>query len=61
MKQAWNDVYNPELDVATVIEQYFHPEYTQCINGVSMDRANYTQHVIEQRKNMTIDTIIANT
>ncbi|WP_019215423.1 hypothetical protein [Legionella tunisiensis] len=37
--------------------EIFHKEYEQCINGVSMNRTEYIQHVLAQRQMVTIDTI----
>jgi hypothetical protein len=55
LKNVWASIYNPELDAAETIEKLFHPNYEQCINGVRMNRTEYIQHVIAQRKNMTMD------
>ncbi len=57
LKNIWEALYDPKTNVSETIEQFFHQDYEQCINGVFMDRAQYIQHVIEQRKNMTIDSI----
>ncbi len=58
LKKTWSDIYNPELDPSEVVEQYFHVEYEQCINGVSMRRADYVDHVIAQRNSMSVIKII---
>lgn len=57
LKQIWLSLYDPKIEIADTIEKFFHAEYEQCINGVKMNRSAYIQHVIEQRKNMTIDAI----
>jgi len=57
LKAVWRDVYDPRQNVTDVIEQYFDEDYTQCINGVTMDRAQYIDHVMEQKKNMVVDTM----
>ena len=57
LKNMWNDLYNPKIEVIKTIDKYFHHDYEQCINGISMKRNEYLQHVLEQRKNMTINTI----
>jgi hypothetical protein len=54
LKQIWELVYAPEKDVRTVITHYFHPHYTQCINGVEMNFDDYIPHVKEQKQNMKI-------
>lgn len=55
LKNIWISIYNPALDVAKTIEELFHPNYEQRINGVHMNRTEYIQHVIAQRQNMTVD------
>lgn len=57
LKNVWSSVYDPKIDVVETIKKFFHQDYEQCINGVSMNRAQYIQHVIEQKKNMTIERI----
>jgi hypothetical protein len=57
LKNIWNAVYNPSQDTHDTILKFFHPEYEQCINGVIMRLPEYIAHVIEQKKNMTIDSI----
>ena len=44
LKNIWSLVYDPKIDVTKTIEQFFHKDYEQCINGVRMSRAEYTQH-----------------
>lgn len=58
LKKIWTLLYDKEKSASEIIEKYFHPNYEQCINGVVMDRTKYIQHVIEQKKTMTIDSII---
>ncbi|MBL7481403.1 nuclear transport factor 2 family protein [Legionella bononiensis] len=57
LKNIWESVYDPRNDVSTVIKQYFHPNYTQCINGVEMSYDDYISHVKEQKQNMQINKI----
>ncbi len=57
LKNFADSIYNPQLDAAEIIEKLFHPNYEQCINGVYLNRAEYIQHVIAQRQNMTVDRI----
>lgn len=57
LKNIWNSIYDPKIEVISIVEKFFHQDYEQCINGVSMNRDKYIDHVVEQRKNMTIDTI----
>lgn len=58
LKNIWAAVYDPNKEVKAVIEEYFHPEYEQCINGVVMARSEYIEHVIAQKKNMTIKHMV---
>ena len=48
----WSVLYDKNKDVKTVIEEFFHEDYKQCINGLSLNRTEYIDHVIEQRKNI---------
>lgn len=57
LKDMWGSLYDPKITVSEIIEKFFHRNYEQCINGVFMDRDKYIQHIIEQRENMTIDSI----
>lgn len=57
LKEVWNHIYDSKSDVSVVIENFFHPDYEQCINGVVMNRSEYIQHVLAQRETMTVDTI----
>lgn len=57
LKNVWNTLYDPKIEVSKTIEKFFHQDYEQCINGISMNCNEYVQHVIEQRKNITIDVI----
>ncbi len=50
-------LYDPQKDVAAVVEEFFHPEYVQCINGVTMSRSEYINHVVAQRRNIVIEHI----
>lgn len=57
LKTIWNLIYDPEIDAIETIEKFFHQDYEQCINGVSMNRSEYIHHVLAQKQNITIDTI----
>lgn len=57
LKEIWHDVYDPKRDVVATINKYFHQDYEQCINGVTLNHKEYIPHVLEQRKNIIIDTI----
>lgn len=57
LKNICKSLYEHKTNVSETIEKFFHRDYAQCINGVVMDRAHYIQHVIEQKKNMIIDSI----
>lgn len=57
LQTIWREVYDQTLDTEQTIRQYFTPSYIQCINGRQMDLPSYIQHVIEQKKNMTIHEI----
>jgi hypothetical protein len=48
----WNILYDKNKDVKAVIEEFFHEDYNQCINGLILNRAEYIDHVIKQRKNI---------
>lgn len=51
----WKVLYAKNQDPKSVIEEFFHEDYTQSINGIILNRPEYITHVIEQRKN--IDTM----
>lgn len=57
LKIIWECIYNPDANTTETIEKFFHPDYEQCINGVSMNRAEYIQHVHAQKQNMTVNVI----
>jgi hypothetical protein len=48
----WQVLYAKDQDPKLVIEEFFHEDYTQSINGVILNRVEYIRHVIEQRKNI---------
>lgn len=48
----WRVLYDKNQDTQEAIEKFFHDDYTQCINGVTMNRNDYTNHVIEQKNNL---------
>ena len=45
-------MYAKDQDPKLVIEEFFHEDYTQVINGVILNRVEYIRHVIEQRNNI---------
>lgn len=57
LKKTWNSLYNPKIETAKTVEKFFHQDYEQCINGVILNRAKYIHHILEQKRNMTIDSI----
>lgn len=57
LKKIWEQLYDPNQGTATTIEQFFHPDYQQCVNGVWLNRSQYIEHVLEQKQNMTLETI----
>ncbi|CAN5465559.1 hypothetical protein BH10PSE19_BH10PSE19_01090 [soil metagenome] len=57
LKNIWNSIYDPKTEVIETIEKFFHQDYEQCINGVGMNRTEYIHHILEQKKNISIDTI----
>jgi hypothetical protein len=48
----WKVLYAKDQDPKSVIEEFFHENYTQSINGIILNRSEYIDHVIEQRKNI---------
>jgi hypothetical protein len=57
LKKIWDSLYDPKIETVETVEKFFHQDYEQCINGVSLNRAKYIHHILEQKRNMTIDTI----
>lgn len=57
LKTIFAAIYDPAQELGRVIEQYFHPSYSQCINGVILNRDQYLDHVYAQRQNMDITHI----
>lgn len=57
IKNMWSAIYDPRQNTTSVIDEYFHPEYEQCINGVILSRSEYIHHVIAQKNSMTITHI----
>ena len=57
IKRIWRDIYAPNADIIQTVDQYFHEDYEQSINGISMKRTEYIEHVLEQKKAMTIEKI----
>ncbi len=56
LKNICRSLYDNNSDVISVIENFFDSDYEQCINGTTMQRTQYINHVIAQRQNMIIDT-----
>ena len=48
----WRALYDKNQDPKLVIEEFFHKNYIQSINDVMLNRTEYINHVIEQRKNV---------
>ena len=48
----WKVLYAKDQDPKSVIEEFFHEDYIQVINGVILNRTEYIEHVIEQRKSI---------
>lgn len=48
----WSVLYDKNQNVKSVIEEFFHEDYCQSINNVILNRSEYINHVIEQRKNI---------
>jgi hypothetical protein len=57
LKAFWNAVYDTSVNIDEVFEQFIHEQYSQCINGVTIGRIQYKQHVLQQRKLMTVNKI----
>jgi hypothetical protein len=57
LKKIWAEVYDPKNDAAAVINEFFHKDYKQCINGVILTRPEYVNHVIAQKQNVVINHI----
>ena len=57
LKLIWSEIYAQGCDVNNVFSRYFHDDYTQCINGEVMNRAEYYAHVVAQHKTMQINHI----
>ena len=50
----WRVLYEKDQDVKSVIEELFHQDYIQSINGVILNRSEYINHIREQRKNIEV-------
>lgn len=48
----WKVLYDKNQDPKLIIENFFHEDYTQSINSIILNRSEYINHVIEQRKNI---------
>lgn len=57
LKEIWAAVYDPKKDVRAEVEAFFHHDYIQWINGITMNRPEYIDHVISQKRNMVIKNI----
>ena len=57
LKNIWAEVYRSERDTAEVIEEFFHPDCKQCINGAIAYRPEYVNHVMAQKQNMVVEHI----
>lgn len=57
IKQIWTDVYSSNLDTETTIRKYFSPDYAQEINGVELLLEPYIEHVVAQKKSMSMVSI----
>ncbi len=57
LKNIWQSVYDNSSEVVSVIENFFDPDYEQCINGSTMHRTAYINHVIAQKQNIIIERI----
>lgn len=57
LKEFWNAVYDKSKSIDDVFERYIHEQYSQCINGVFMQRDDYIKHILQQRELMSIDKI----
>ena len=54
IQKMWESLYDKNLNVIDVVDEYFHENYSQCINGATLNRDEYIQHVIEQRKEVDV-------
>jgi hypothetical protein len=52
IKHLCKILYARDENPTTVIEEFFHEDYSQCINGTLLNRSDYIHHVIDQRKTM---------
>lgn len=48
----WQMLYAKDQDPKSVIDDFFHEDYSQSINGVILNKDEHIQHVIEQRKHI---------
>lgn len=53
----WADFYDPKNELVSVVDKYLHPAYEQCINGLTLSRLEYIDHIIAQKKNIIIQDI----
>ncbi len=52
ISRVWDALYDKQNDVRQVIQASFHADYKQSINGVELNRSEYIEHVLEQRRNL---------
>ena len=57
LKAIWDAVYDLDKDFDGVYAQYFHDEYSQCINGIELNRDEYQDHALVQRQLMQVHAI----
>jgi len=38
LKNIWSSIYSSKIEVGKTIEEFFHQDYEQCINGVIMNK-----------------------
>ncbi len=57
LKNIWAAIYDPQKDILAVLDEFFHHDYEQCINGVIMFRPEYINHVSAQKKDVVIEHI----
>jgi len=50
LKTTWESLYDPQKQVMETMDEFFHQDYEQCINGTTMNRDEYIHHVVAQKK-----------
>lgn len=56
--QMWHALYDKNQGTEAIIKKFFHPDYSQCINGVFMNRHQYIEHVEAQKRNMDVPEFV---